>query len=527
MASLCTLRLLNQLDDSEIAEGRIKCVAFAAPALGNRALAEIVQQQGWSHVFYNLTLPGMSVLAAPSVCIGGCTLARFMGSTKSLLSDMSSFLSPSKNLAVLAANHLHHSILPISVRIVQLTYPGRLGFPYLHKVFWPSLRLHCILAEDIVPGLLAMRYAARLPAAAADAMPQPPKQEAAVHVSSAVPEWQKAGIGRPLWSDASASGAVPPLKPAWHGSLSSSLDKLRGLTGSTANGSTAPATQSTPADNGSLQSRPGTAPSADQIQSAEGTSAREQQQSQQSSLGKTYVPTWGPARYLPAFVPFGGQHYLYAPAAAPSRSTVLQTGPPEPNDASEAEDTEALVALEAQRNSSGQPQASDGSEPQQTAELHQSHSTARSERSSSGHSRAAELHESSRAQAEAERVALTRKYALPLTYHRMCTMRKRAAAICETAWPLRHDSAGREAVQLSRGLAPRMEVSAASAQLPVLPPQRALQARSASADSRFCFRIELICHYQLSMLHLSARKHTEEHALLPQATVDITNCKAS
>ena len=360
-------------------------------------------------------------------------------------------------------------------------------------------------AEDIVPGLLAMRYAARLPAAAADAMPQSPRQEAAAHVSSAVPDWQKAGIAQPSWPDAAASGAVLPLKPAWHGSLSSSLVRLRSLTGSTANGRTASATQSRPAENGSLQSRPSTAPSADQTQSAEDTSAREQQQSQQSSPGKTYIPSWRPARYLPAFVPFGGQHYLYAPAAVPNKSTLSQAGPPQPSDASEAEDTEALVALEAQRSPSGQPQASDGSGSQQTAAPHQSHSTARPERSSSEHSRAAELHESSRAQAEAERAALARKYALPLTYHRMCTMRQRAAAICETAWPSRQDVVGREAVQLSQGLAPRMEVSAASAQLPVLPPQRALQARSATADSRFCFKPELICHHQLPVLYWSLK----------------------
>ena len=397
-----------------------------------------------------------------------------------------------------------------------------------YKIFLPSLSLHCIFAEDIVPGLLAMRYAARLPAAAADAMPQSPKQEAAAHVSSAVPDWQrKAGIARPSWPDAAASGPVSPLKPAWHGSLSSSLDKLRSLTGSTANGKTAPATQSTSVENGSLQSRPDTAPSADQTQSAGGTSAREQQQSQQSSPGRLYIPSWRPARYLPAFVPFGGQHYLYTPAAVPTKSAVLQTGPPQPNDASEAEDAEALVALEAQHNSSGQPQASDGSDSQQRAALHQLHSTARSERSSSRHSRAAELPESSRAQAEAERAALTRKYALPLTYHRMCTMRQRAAAICETAWPLRQDFVGREAVQLSQGLAPQVEVSAASAKLPMLPPQRALQARSATADSRFCFKSELICHHQLSMLHLFSRKHTGEHALLPQASIDVTDCKAS
>ena len=362
-------------------------------------------------------------------------------------------------------------------------------------------------AEDIVPDLLAMRYAARLPAAAADDMPQAPNQETAAHVSSAVPNRQKAGNLWPSWPDAAASSAVLPLKPTWHVSLSSSLDKLRSLTGTTANGKTASATQSTPAEYGSPQSRPGTAPSADPTQSAEGTSAGEQQQSQQSSPGKTYIPSWMPARYLPAFVPFGGQHHLYAPATVPAKSTVLQM-PPQPNDASEAEDTEALVALEAQHNSSGQPQPPDGSKSQQTAALRQSHSTASFEQSSSRHSRAAELHESSRAQAEAERVALTRKYALPLTYHRMCTMRKRAAAICETAWPLRCDFIGREAVQLSQGLAPQMEVSATNAQLPVLPPQRALQARPETADRWFCFKSELICHCKLFMLEQLSRDFT-------------------
>ena len=110
MASLCTLRLLNQLDDSAIAQGRIKCVAFAAPALGNRALAEIVQQRGWSHVFYNLTLPGEPVLAAPSVCIAACTLAKVMGGTKSSLSNKSSFLNPSR-LGCACQESPSHSIL--------------------------------------------------------------------------------------------------------------------------------------------------------------------------------------------------------------------------------------------------------------------------------------------------------------------------------------------------------------------------------------------------------------------------------
>ena len=83
MASLCTLRLLNQLDDSEAAQGHIKCVAFAAPALGNSALADIVQQQGWSRVFYNLTLPGEPLPPTPSVCSGSCTLATIHGQHQS------------------------------------------------------------------------------------------------------------------------------------------------------------------------------------------------------------------------------------------------------------------------------------------------------------------------------------------------------------------------------------------------------------------------------------------------------------
>lgn len=66
VAKLCTLRLLHQLDSREAAHGHVKCVAFAAPALGNAALATLVLQQGWSHAFYNLTLPGVGCLCALS-----------------------------------------------------------------------------------------------------------------------------------------------------------------------------------------------------------------------------------------------------------------------------------------------------------------------------------------------------------------------------------------------------------------------------------------------------------------------------
>ena len=117
MASLCTLRLLNQLDDSEVAEGHIKCVAFAAPALGNRALAEIVQQQGWSHVFYNLTLPGEHVLAAPRVCIGGFSLATIHGQPQ-VFEQQIVFIQSQQKLGCACWHSLSRSVLANSQSVL-------------------------------------------------------------------------------------------------------------------------------------------------------------------------------------------------------------------------------------------------------------------------------------------------------------------------------------------------------------------------------------------------------------------------
>lgn len=79
MAKLCTLRLLHQLNSHEASQGYVKCVAFAAPALGNAALATLVQQQGWSFAFYNLTLPGEYLCWASMYLIRDCNRASCRG----------------------------------------------------------------------------------------------------------------------------------------------------------------------------------------------------------------------------------------------------------------------------------------------------------------------------------------------------------------------------------------------------------------------------------------------------------------
>lgn len=59
MAQLCALRLLRDLPPHVAEHGSVKCISFAAPPLGNSALANTVSYKGWSSLFYNLALPGV------------------------------------------------------------------------------------------------------------------------------------------------------------------------------------------------------------------------------------------------------------------------------------------------------------------------------------------------------------------------------------------------------------------------------------------------------------------------------------
>ncbi|EFJ53181.1 hypothetical protein VOLCADRAFT_86206 [Volvox carteri f. nagariensis] len=55
VAKLCTLRLLRELPDWP--RPRVRCIAFATPAVGNAALAELVESAGWAGHFATYYLP--------------------------------------------------------------------------------------------------------------------------------------------------------------------------------------------------------------------------------------------------------------------------------------------------------------------------------------------------------------------------------------------------------------------------------------------------------------------------------------
>ncbi len=80
VAKLCALRLLRQLPD--VRPDRLRCVAFATPAVGNAALAELVESAGWGSHFLTFFLPGechavrLRRLFWQSVCLAGTSLQK-------------------------------------------------------------------------------------------------------------------------------------------------------------------------------------------------------------------------------------------------------------------------------------------------------------------------------------------------------------------------------------------------------------------------------------------------------------------
>ena len=57
VAALTTLRLLRQLPPGAAAD--VRCVSFAAPAIGNARLQAYVRERGWERHFSNLLVPGV------------------------------------------------------------------------------------------------------------------------------------------------------------------------------------------------------------------------------------------------------------------------------------------------------------------------------------------------------------------------------------------------------------------------------------------------------------------------------------
>ena len=56
VAQLCTLHLLQALPREEHAS--VACISFAAPALGNQALASLAVECGWDQRMRNYLMPG-------------------------------------------------------------------------------------------------------------------------------------------------------------------------------------------------------------------------------------------------------------------------------------------------------------------------------------------------------------------------------------------------------------------------------------------------------------------------------------
>jgi hypothetical protein len=56
VAKLCTIRLLKDIPDWP--PPNLQCFCFAAPAVGNAALAELVESSGWSDYIHSYLMPG-------------------------------------------------------------------------------------------------------------------------------------------------------------------------------------------------------------------------------------------------------------------------------------------------------------------------------------------------------------------------------------------------------------------------------------------------------------------------------------
>lgn len=448
MAQLCALRLLRDLPPALAGQGRVRCVSFAAPPLGNSALANTVARKGWSSLFYNLSLPGTACLHCVIVNQAG----GFLG-----LEAM------------------------FSAEIVQGT-----------------VLLAC--AEDVVPRLMAMRSSIGLPAAAAEAMLSEASkpgdeqenqrslyegdasQHGAESSSETVSERPESSGGRQsvqspqrgrdfqastegqTKSDSQQSPGSPA--QAWSSRLRSSLERLRAVTAdlgarepSNSNSRAMPSSAAA-AEQHATQQRFLHPRSALMLAIASGSSRRasavceklvleekccrdERAVPSTSYMGRAKMLSSTAARYLPIYVHIGSQHQLHAPPGEPPlRPESLQDS---------AEDAETVVALAQQDAASGAASAS----PDATGLLEQQQAPGRKGYNGLG-------------------VPAYRSYLNVLSYHRMFAIRQRAAALCAAAvgrdWlTSRRQPAG--PAELCENIAPRLEAAAAGGRVPPSRPQ--------------------------------------------------------
>lgn len=70
VAQLCTLRLLHALWSTAPPPAALRCIVFGAPPIGNAALADHVQREGWEPHFLSVALPGGQGKLGASALIG-------------------------------------------------------------------------------------------------------------------------------------------------------------------------------------------------------------------------------------------------------------------------------------------------------------------------------------------------------------------------------------------------------------------------------------------------------------------------
>lgn len=66
VAEICALDLLHAAEGANLPD--VKAIGFATPAIGNAALARMVQRRGWDRRLFNYLLPGTIPCVTPAVC---------------------------------------------------------------------------------------------------------------------------------------------------------------------------------------------------------------------------------------------------------------------------------------------------------------------------------------------------------------------------------------------------------------------------------------------------------------------------
>ena len=335
-------------------------------------------------------------------------------------------------------------------------------------------------AEDLLPRLLAMQRSAGLPAAAAGSAQHASLPGEQQHPGSSGVAQRAAEAAqlpqRPKRSWSEGPGDAPHAEDAQKPlrlRLINGLDRLRALTAQHAQRGEQEEPQRQQQQRQQQQPaslQPGEEPHPEEHISSNGSTLQ--------ALASTA------SRFLPIYVPFGGQHHLPAlPGAA---------RPPARADTEAEEGLDILAALQQQealeRRQQDERQEAQQQQQQQQEEAQEGQAPVLPpEGGPDQGQREAQGGEEGAGGAAAAR----RSAAYLLSHHRMYAIRERAAAACAAAAKLggaaAHRAGVRPAVQLSDDVAPRLSISTATARLaPVPPHMEPLDRASPNQDRGGC-----------------------------------------